>query len=106
MPLLKVLDPDGVEHVLQADAGGSVMEPLRDNDLGVTAICGGMCACATCHVYIDPEWIPRLPAPMSDEIDMLKDLGSYQAGGSSRLSCQIRLTAALDGLKLTVAPQE
>ena len=105
MPLLKVTDRDGVEHEVQAAAGGSLMEPLRDNDLGVTAICGGMCSCATCHVYVDPSWAARLPAAMSDETDMLKDLSSYRPG-SSRLSCQIQLVDEIDGLKLTVAPEE
>jgi 2Fe-2S ferredoxin len=80
------------------------MEPLRDMDDGVTAICGGMCSCATCQVYIDEAWVPRLPAPMSDETDMLKDLTSYRP--NSRLSCQIQLTDALDGLRVTIAPEE
>jgi 2Fe-2S ferredoxin len=104
MPMLKVVDRDGVEHQVQAGAGGSLMEPLRDNDLGITAICGGMCSCATCHVYVDAAWAGRLPAPMSDETDMLKDLSTYRS--NSRLSCQIHLSDALDGLKVTVAPEE
>ena len=106
MPLLKVTDRDGVEHEVQAAAGGSLMEPLRDNDLGVTAICGGMCSCATCHVFVDPAWIERLPKPQSDEIEMIKDLGSYRAGGESRLACQIQLSDALNGLKVAIAPEE
>jgi 2Fe-2S ferredoxin len=104
MPLLKVVDRDGVEHEVRAPASGSLMEPLRDQDLGVTAICGGMCSCATCHVYIDPAWVPRLPAAMSDETDMLRDLSTLRA--NSRLSCQIQLSEALDGLRLKIAPEE
>jgi 2Fe-2S ferredoxin len=73
-------------------------------DDGVAAICGGMCSCATCHVYVDPEWVPRLPEPMSDEGDMLGDLLDRQA--NSRLSCQIVLNDAISGLKVTIAPQE
>ena len=80
------------------------MEPLRDMDDGVTAICGGMCSCATCHVFVDPEWTGKLPKPMSDELDMLKDLSAYQP--NSRLSCQIQLTDALSGLKVSIAPEE
>ncbi len=104
MPLLKVVDHDGVEHEIRAPAVGSLMEPLRDQDLGVTAICGGMCSCATCHVYIDPAWVPRLPAAMSDETDMLRDLTTVR--DNSRLSCQIQLSEALDGLRLKIAPEE
>jgi len=73
-------------------------------DDGVSAICGGMCSCATCQVYVDEEWVARLPGAMSDETDMLKDLTSYRP--TSRLSCQIPLTDALDGLRVTIAPEE
>ena len=105
MPRLRVIDRDGVELELNAPAGTSLMEPLRDMDDGVTAICGGMCSCATCHVYVDESWVPKLPAPMSDETDMLRDLSSYRAN-TSRLSCQIQLVDALDGLRVAIAPEE
>ena len=104
MPLLKVVDRDGVEHEVKAGGGGSLMEPLRDHDLGITAICGGMCSCATCHVYVDAAWVSRLTAAMSDETDMLRDLSTQRS--NSRLSCQIQLSDALDGLKVTIAPEE
>jgi ferredoxin, 2Fe-2S len=104
MPTVRVIDRDNVERVLEAPSGATLMEPLRDMDDGVAAICGGMCSCATCHVYVDPEWVPRLPEPMSDEGDMLGDLLDRQA--NSRLSCQIILNDALSGLKVTIAPQE
>jgi len=81
-----------------------LMEPLRDLDAGISAICGGMCSCATCHVYVDPEWVSKLPAAMSDETDMLRDLSTRR--DNSRLSCQIQLTAAIDGLRVTIAPEE
>jgi len=106
MPLIKVVDRDGKEQELNAPAKGVLMEPLRDMDDGVTAICGGMCSCATCHVFVDPAWIERLPKPQSDEIEMIKDLGSYRAGGESRLACQIQLSDALNGLKVAIAPEE
>jgi 2Fe-2S ferredoxin len=93
-----------VEQEINAPASGVLMEPLRDMDDGVSAICGGMCSCATCHVYVDEAWRAKLPAPMSDETDMLKDLVSYRE--NSRLSCQIQLSAALDGLRVTVAPED
>ncbi|MGB8694520.1 MAG: 2Fe-2S iron-sulfur cluster-binding protein [Steroidobacteraceae bacterium] len=104
MPLLRVVNRDGVEQEINAPASGVLMEPLRDMDDGVSAICGGMCSCATCHVYVDEAWRAKLPAPMSDETDMLKDLVSYRE--NSRLSCQIQLSAALDGLRVTVAPED
>ena len=105
MPVLKVVDRDGVEHEVKAASGGVLMEPLRDMDDGVTAICGGMCSCATCHVFVDEAWVPKLPKPMSDETDMIKDLVSYRPA-TSRLSCQIPLSNALEGLRVTIAPDE
>jgi 2Fe-2S ferredoxin len=104
MPRLFVTDRDGVERELNAPSGTSLMEPLRDMDDGVTAICGGMCSCATCHVYVDEAWVPKLPAAMSDEMDMLRDLSSFRP--TSRLSCQIQLVDALDGLRVAIAPEE
>lgn len=104
MPRIRVIDRDGAEHELDAPSGAALMEPLRDMDDGVAAICGGMCSCATCHVYVDPEWFARLKPAMSDETDMLGDLGHRHE--NSRLSCQIPLTDALDGLKVTIAPEE
>jgi ferredoxin, 2Fe-2S len=80
------------------------MEPLRDMKNGVAAICGGMCSRATCHVYVDAEWFVRLPAPMSDEGELLSGLAARRE--NSRLSCQIMLNEELSGLKVTIAPEE
>jgi 2Fe-2S ferredoxin len=104
MPMVRVIDRDGIERELEAPSGATLMEPLRDMDDGVAAICGGMCSCATCHVYVDAEWVAKLPAPMSDESDMLGDLTSRRA--NSRLSCQIVLNDALSGMKVSIAPEE
>jgi 2Fe-2S ferredoxin len=104
MPTVRVIDRDGAERELNAPNGSTLMEPLRDMDDGVAAICGGMCSCATCHVYVDEAWIGKLPDPMSDETDMLGDLISRKP--NSRLSCQVILNDALSGLKVTVAPEE
>jgi 2Fe-2S ferredoxin len=104
MPLVKVIDRDGKEVELNAPKGSVLMETLRDMDDGVTAICGGMCSCATCHVYVDAEWVDKLPKIMSDETDMIKDLVSFRS--NSRLSCQIPVSDALAGLKVTIAPEE
>lgn len=104
MPLMRVVDRDGAEHEVEGKAGWKVMEVLRDADVGVAAICGGMCSCASCHIYVDPQWTGRLQAPFSDEREMLS--GLTYAKAESRLSCQIDFTKALDGLKVTIAPEE
>ena len=104
MALLRVIDRDGTEHEVEGKTGMKVMETLRDLDYGVAAICGGMCSCATCHVYVDAGWLERLPEPMSDERELLMELSHYQ--DNSRLSCQIEFTPALDGLRVTIAPDE
>lgn len=104
MALIKVTDRDGIEHDVEGNTKFTLMENLRDLEYGVAAVCGGMCACATCHVYVDPEWLPRLAPQHSDEKDLLSDLSTYRE--NSRLSCQIRFTAELAGLKLTIADDE
>lgn len=101
---LNVIDRGGEEHAVDFVPGGTLMEALRELEYGVTAVCGGMCSCATCHVYVAPEWASRLPDPQGDERELLVELPDRQA--TSRLSCQIALTAALDGLRLTLAPEE
>ena len=104
MPIVRVIDRDGVEQEVNAPTGAVLMEPLRDMDNGIAAICGGMCSCATCHVYVAEEWVGKLPAPMSDEGDMLGDLISRRE--NSRLSCQIVVNDTLDGLRVQIAPEE
>ncbi len=104
MALLRVVDRDGVEHEVDAKPGLKVMETLRELDYGVAAICGGMCSCATCHVYVDPEWTAKLPAPMGDERELLTELSHHEQ--NSRLSCQIEFTNELAGLRVTIAPDE
>jgi 2Fe-2S ferredoxin len=102
--MITVVDRDGVDHEVDANPGFTLMENLRDLDYGVAAVCGGMCACATCHVYIDPEWLEKLPVPQSDELDLVRDLTTHR--DNSRLSCQIKFTAALAGLKVRIADDE
>ncbi len=104
MTTVNVIDRDGVEHQLKAPAGATLMEVLRDQDMGVAALCGGMCSCATCHVYVDEAWLAKLPAAQSDETDILSDLSDRKA--NSRLSCQIAILPAHEGLTVTVAPEE
>lgn len=101
---LNVVDRNGEVHDVEASTGGSLMETLREYEWGVAAICGGMASCATCHVYIAREWVAKIPDRQSDESDLLFELQFCQE--TSRLSCQIRLTGALDGLSLMLAPEE
>lgn len=102
MARMTVVDRDGKEHQVEAKPGLKVMEILRELDYGVAAICGGLCSCATCHVYIDEAWADRLPAKQSDEQELLVELTDYREQ-TSRLSCQVEFTEDLDNLKLTIA---
>ena len=99
---LVVVDRDGEERRLPAEEGWRAMEVIRDWGLNMKAECGGALACATCHVHVDPEWAARLEPPTAEELDMLD--GAFDVDETSRLSCQILLTPALDGLKLRLAP--
>jgi 2Fe-2S ferredoxin len=104
MPRVFVTARDGSLHEADLQCDRSLMEALRDKDLGqLDALCGGCCSCATCHVYIDPVFKARLP-PMSVDEDSLLD-GSLHRTQDSRLSCQITVTDSLDGMKITVAPE-
>lgn len=100
---LIVTDRSGKVHTLEGRKEWSAMEIIRDANLPLAAECGGACACATCHVYIDAEWTDKLPDRQQQEIDML-DFG-VAVEENSRLSCQIKLTDELDGLKVTLAPE-
>jgi 2Fe-2S ferredoxin len=101
---LLVVDRDGDEHEIQAPVGGSLMEALRELEYGVAAICGGVRSCGTCHVYIAPEWLVRLPCLQNDERELLGEL--QNSSEFSRLSCQIHLKGELDGLRIALAPEE
>lgn len=105
MPELTYVDRNGVEKTVSGDAGYSVMEVLRENGVdGLFAVCGGSCSCATCHVHVDPEWTDKVGKASSNEQDLLELSDHLQ--DNSRLSCQIRFSDALDGLKLIVAPED
>jgi len=96
---------DGATTHVPAEAGRSVMELIRDSGSGeLLAICGGCCSCATCHVYVDPAFAALVP-PMSDDENDLLD-SSDQRRETSRLACQIPFSPALDGLRVTIAPED
>ena len=105
--MAKLVVTNRVGRVVEVDGhtGISVMENIRDLEDSVDAICGGLCSCATCHVLIDAGWIQKLPARSEEEAMLVGDSANYDHE-RSRLSCQISLTEDLDGLTLTVAPEE
>ena len=105
MTKLAVTDREGRQVEIDGQSGMTVMENIRDLEDSVDAICGGLCSCATCHVHIDPDWLAKLP-PRHEEEDLLVSESMYFDPERSRLSCQIMLTDDLDGLTLTVAPEE
>ncbi len=101
-----VTDFEGKQHELEAVEGWRVMEIIRDYGLPIKAECGGSCACATCHVYVEGEWLDKLEeldmVKSDDEEDMLDEVFDLQ--DNSRLSCQIIMCEELDGLRVTLAP--
>lgn len=97
-----VVDVDGREDALEALEGWRIMEVIRDWGVPIKAECGGACACATCHVYVDPEWAGRLIEPTDEEQDQLDMALAVEP--TSRLSCQILMRPELDGLRLYLAP--
>ena len=99
---LYVTDHDGNEQQIEGIDGWQLMEAIRDEGMEIKAECGGACACATCHVYIDEEWKDKIPEKSEEEMDML-DL-AFDVQENSRLSCQIIITPNLEGLKVTLAP--
>ena len=105
MPEVFVTTREGVESPIVAQPGLSVMEVIRDSGSDeIMALCGGACSCATCHVYVDEKFVGLLPAMSEDENDLLD--GSTHRQPGSRLSCQIPFSEALDGLRVTIAPED
>jgi 2Fe-2S ferredoxin len=105
MAEITVTDRDGGVHRVSAREGASLMETLRELEYGVAAICGGMCSCATCHVYIAERWLDQLPPMQGDEKEILQELESFRPRGS-RLSCQVPIEASLAGMEVEIAPEE
>ena len=104
MATIFVTDREGNQLEVDAASGEPLMYALRDIRNGVEAICGGMCSCATCHVYVDADWAGRLPDREAEEHELLAELEGFR--DNSRLSCQIEVSDALNGIKVTVAPEE
>jgi 2Fe-2S ferredoxin len=105
MPKLIVTTRDGETRSVDAAVGVSAMEAIRDSGIAdILAICGGLCSCATCHVHVDPDFAALLP-PMSEDEDDLLDGSSFR-DEQSRLSCQIRMSDSLSGLRVTIAKED
>ena len=105
MAKITYVQPDGQQHVVDAEPGMTVMEAAKKNLIaGIEAECGGACACATCHVYIDAAWREKVGKPAEMEEDMLDF--AFDVREESRLSCQIKITAALDGLIIRVPDKQ
>ncbi len=96
-------DREGKEVEIEGRDGWTIMEMLRDAGLPITAECGGACACATCHVYVEGDWYDKLTPPSEAEVDMLDMALAVQP--NSRLSCQLTCSDELDGIKVTLAPE-
>ena len=105
MAKITVISREGEARDVQAENGLSLMEVIRDNGFDeLLALCGGCASCATCHVHVDPAFMDVLPAMGEDENDLLDS--TDHRDGTSRLSCQIPVSDALDGLIVTIAPED
>ena len=105
MVKVTVVNRAGQESEVEAQEGLSLMEVIRDNGFDeLLALCGGCCSCATCHIYVDPGFQNALP-PLSEDEDDLLDSSDHKTE-QSRLSCQVPVTAALEGLRVTIAPED
>jgi len=105
MPRITYITPDGIHHETDVENGYSVMEGAINNNIeGIIAECGGACACATCHSYVDEKWLDKMP-PMDDMEDSMLD-AAFERKDNSRLTCQIEVNDELDGLIIHVADNE
>lgn len=97
MPSVTFIAADGTMQTVEVTAGTNVMQAARDNDVaGIEAECGGACACATCHCYVDPAWVDKVEPASGVEVGMLDCVIDPEP--NSRLGCQVQITDALDGL--------
>ena len=105
MPKVIYITPDEVRHEVDVEAGYSIMEGAINNNIeGIVAECGGACACATCHSYVDAAWTDKIPS-MDDMEDSMLD-AAFERKDNSRLTCQIEMSDALDGIVIHVADNE
>lgn len=105
MPTIHVTDLSGTKSSVTVKSGDTLMEVLRDNGYSdIVAMCGGVCSCSTCHVYIDKPWADKLDVRREDEFQLVSSTACYKE--SSRLSCQVSVTDELDGMEVVIANQD
>ncbi len=105
MAKITFVENNGTEHIHEGETGMSVMEvAIKNNVPGIDADCGGSCACATCHVYVDANWVDKIGAREDMEEDMLDF--AFDVRDNSRLSCQIKISDDLDGLKVNLPEKQ
>ncbi len=104
MSVIKVIDGNGASHILEAVEGWRVMEIIREHGFDVGGVCGGACACATCHVYVEPDWLDKVGKRAPMEEDMLDF--AFDVQDPSRLSCQIKISDAINGLRVRVPEKQ
>ncbi|MDV4166862.1 2Fe-2S iron-sulfur cluster-binding protein [Rhodovulum sp. FJ3] len=106
MAKITYVEHNGTEHTVDVASGLTVMEGARDNNIpGIDADCGGACACSTCHAYIAPDWVEKLPAMEAMEEDML-DFAYQPDPARSRLTCQLKVTDEMDGLVVNLPEKQ
>jgi len=102
---LVLIDPSGTSHELCATEGETLMETAITHDVpGIVGFCGGMCRCGTCHCYVGADWVERIPVADEDELDTLRRV--LERRPESRLGCQIRLDASLEGLTVSLPARQ
>ena len=101
---ISVTDRDGNNRILEGDNNSTLMEIIRDEGMDIEAACGGCCACATCHVYIDEKWIEKIPKKEDSEEDMLDF--AFEVKDNSRLSCQVTVNDELEGLVVNIPEKQ
>ena len=103
MGIIFVKDREGNSHKLEAEAGSTIMEIIRDAGLEIEAACGGCCACATRHVYVDEIWYNKLKTMDEEENSTLDE--AFHVANTSRLCCQLEFDDKIDGIELTLGPE-
>ena len=105
MPRIHFIDRSGQTRTVEAEIGSTVMHAaIKHHIPGIDAECGGACACATCHVYVDEAWMAKLPPASATEFDMIDYASDVKP--TSRLSCQIKITADVDGLTVRIPERQ
>lgn len=106
MPEVVITQRDGSIRRIDAPVGKSIMRVALDDGIdGIEAVCGGVCACGTCHIYVSENWLSRLTPPDETE-DFMLDETNAERRPNSRLSCQIKLDESLSGIEITIPPEE